>query len=370
MSTDRIKEIIKGATSHIDPRQYQLTQTYYNVRKFLKDNNLVLATADKGETLVILTRVQYEQKMVSFLHQSGATTHNYSTKTNNTNTRKLTQDAQYVITGSRERRERQFYIQNPALPKIYGTIKTHKSDFPIRPVVAFFTDPTYKLAKYLADWFRLSSGFNPSYTVKNSAELAGLLHPLKFPPTAKLISLDAVSMFTRVPVARTIAIMIDMLERKNISPPIVAEFRTLLNHCTERNICVFQGSVYRFPDGLPMGGPLSMLMADVFMDSLETELLLSSPNTPNIRFWRRYVDDVICVWAGNEPDAQSLLDDLNNFDPGFDFTLEFGGQSLNYLDLHISLIEQHNILRTSVGIYRKSSYTGVSIHASSLHPET
>ena len=43
-------------------------------------------------------------------------------------------------TGSREKRVHLFYIQNPALPKLYGTIKTHKAGYPIRPVVAYFTD--------------------------------------------------------------------------------------------------------------------------------------------------------------------------------------------------------------------------------------
>ena len=176
-------------------------------------------------------------------------------------------------------------------------------------------------------------------------------------------------MFTTVPVARTISIMVDHLQKKNIPTPVVAEFKDLLSHCTEKNLCVFQGSVYKFPDGLPMGDPLSMLMADVFMDNLESEILCSSPHASYVRFWKRYVDDIICIFNGSLSDAQSLLEDLNRFDPGFEFTLEVGGNRLNYLDLSISLVEEDNILRTNFSIFRKSSYTGVSIHGSSLHPE-
>ena len=54
---------------------------------------------------------------------------------------------------------------NPAFPKIYGQIKAHKNDLPIRPVVAFYQDPMFNLTKYLADWFMCMSQFNPSHTI-------------------------------------------------------------------------------------------------------------------------------------------------------------------------------------------------------------
>ena len=36
------------------------------------------------------------------------------------------------------------------MPRIYGTIKTHKENNPIRPICAFNDSPTYELAKYLS----------------------------------------------------------------------------------------------------------------------------------------------------------------------------------------------------------------------------
>ena len=34
--------------------------------------------------------------------------------------------------------------------KFYATIKTHKENYPIRPIYAFNDSPTYQLAKYLS----------------------------------------------------------------------------------------------------------------------------------------------------------------------------------------------------------------------------
>ena len=67
----------------------------------------------------------------------------------------------------------------------------------------------------------------------------------------------------------------------------------------------FQGSVY----------PLSMLVADVFMDNIEDEIVHSSPHSRCIRLWRRYADDILCVWNGTYLQANDLLRTLNNSGP-------------------------------------------------------
>ena len=36
------------------------------------------------------------------------------------------------------------------IPKCYATIKTHKENYPIRPIVAFNDSPTYQLAKFIS----------------------------------------------------------------------------------------------------------------------------------------------------------------------------------------------------------------------------
>ena len=50
------------------------------------------------------------------------------------------------------------------------------------------------------------------------------------------------------------------------------------------------------------------------------------------------------------------------------FTLENADEHLNYRDLSITLTEVNNVLQASFGIFRKTSFSGVSIHADSLHP--
>ena len=50
------------------------------------------------------------------------------------------------------------------------------------------------------------------------------------------------------------------------------------------------------------------------------------------------------------------------------FALKNVDVKLNYLDLTISLTEVNNYLQATFGIFRKNSFSNVSIHADSLHP--
>jgi len=197
--------------------------------------------------------------------------------------------------------------------RLYVQIKLHKIGYPIRPVVSYFTDPTFLVAKYLAIWFREISGFNPRHTIKNSIEFANDLKQKTFPPGSRLFSFDVVSMFTHIPVFYTIEIM--------VYPEIIEEFKNLITICLKDNICSYQGRTYRFPDGLPMEGPLSTLVADTFMDHLENQILTSGPETDSILYYARYVDDIFCISNDTDDMLRHFLDRLIIFHSSISFTL-------------------------------------------------
>ena len=173
------------------------------------------------------------------------------------NSSNLFKNSRSVITVSADK----FKVMNYSTPQLYGQIKTHKNGNPIRPVVAYYTHPAYLTAKYLANWFITLTGFTPRYTIKNSSELANNLKNQKFPANARLFSFDAKNLFTNVPVAVTIELMVGILRQHNVEQEVIDEFTALI--CVESNICMFRKKTYKFPDGLPMGGPLSLTIWSV-----------------------------------------------------------------------------------------------------------
>lgn len=339
-------------------------RVFVQLQRRVQQQDLVIVKADKGETLIILSRTNYEEKMLDFLNRSGAKPSNFNLANYNKEIRAAIKCSTLVI-----RNQGKDLLQMcVATPRLYGQIKLHKKDHPIRPVVAYFSDPAFHLSKYLAKWFRTLAAFDPQHTVKNSIELAKDLKKKSFPPTSRLLSFDAVSMFTKIPVLYTIDIMISHLQNQNIHPNVIAEFKNLITLCLKDNICFYRGKTYRFPDGLPMGGPLSSLVADVYMDNLETKILSDDNGAAHVLYYKRYVDDILCIWDGPDVALQQFLDSMNNHHPSVTFTLEMGNHTLGFLDLRLQLTPAEAGLSVEFSIYRKTTFSGISISNDSLHP--
>ena len=123
---------------------------------------------------------------------------------------------------------------------------------------------------------------------------------------SRLVSFDAVSMYTRITVNYTIGIMLALLRDAQI----------------HQSICFFMSKIYKFQDGLPMRGPLSALVANAYMDHIEKQILNSKdPGVQCILFYKRYVDDILCVWNGSDDLLQHTLDVLNVHHPSMEYTL-------------------------------------------------
>ena len=78
-------------------------------------------------------------------------------------------------------------------------------------------------------------------------------------------------------------------------------------------LLVFSGllnsSYYEQVEGAAMGSPLSPIVANIFMEDLETQALETAAWKP--KMWRRYVDDVLVVWPHGDQLLQEFHQHLN-----------------------------------------------------------
>lgn len=91
-------------------------------------------------------------------------------------------------------------------------------------------------------------------------------------------------------------------------------------------------------DRLPMGAPNAGLIADIFMDYLETKILITShqPIIKLVKLWKRYVDDIICIWNGGFDLLKVFHNHINNYHKNINFTTEIeNNQTINFLDLKL-----------------------------------
>jgi len=211
---------------------------------------------------------------------------------------KLVHPCRYILFPTR-------HPESHAVPRLYGQLKIHKPEHPVWPVFASYTCPSFKLAKYLAKEFRTITSFAPPHCIQDSTQLAKELHLLRLPPTCRLISFDAKSLFSNIPVMKTIDIIYETLIKSGQSYQYTEEFTGLVSSCVKQNICFANGKIHLLPDGLPMGGPLSSLMADIFMDRLERWALKSARFSSQVLLWFRFVDDILCFWLGTDMSSKS-----------------------------------------------------------------
>ena len=98
-----------------------------------------------------------------------------------------------------------------------------------------------------------------------------------------MVSYDVRSLFTNVPLKRTIDICMDKMYRTTtITPPTIPEdvLRKLISHCVCNNTFVFDGKVYEQIDGVAMGSSLGPVLANIWMSYLEDQHLLVEDTIP------------------------------------------------------------------------------------------
>ena len=181
--------------------------------------------------------------------------------------------------------------------QLYGLAKTHKFEninninpelLKFRPIIAQIGTCTYKAAQVVAKYLQPLISENP-YIITNTQHFPDMTKqqpPLK--GNEEYVSYDVESLFTNVPVRETIEYIIDQIYNKEKLKTIATKliFRRLL---LKLATFIFNGRFYQQTDGCTMGGPLSLVFANICMIKLEEDVV--RPINPH--FYKRFVDDSI-----------------------------------------------------------------------------
>ncbi|XP_035701630.1 uncharacterized protein LOC110862652 [Folsomia candida] len=255
-----------------------------SIKSLKNDNSIVILPADKGNCTVIMDRFDYEQKCLTML-----TTSTYTTRTVDPSPYYEKKIGQMCLKMKKEKKlsehEYRTIVPRQSLtPVFYGLPKIHKKDVPLRPIVDFKNSPSFHLASHLN--IILKSISKKTYAVKNSYEFVDRLNKVKVKPGYILGSFDVTSLYTNVPQQHTINYIKQRLKEekrwKQITNLEEIDILEMLNLCLECNYFLFRGNLYYQNDGVPMGSPVSPIFADLFMESLEENIV---PVNPFISYW-------------------------------------------------------------------------------------
>ena len=261
---------------------------------------------------------------------------------------------------------RQLIQHYSKLPHIYGLPKIHKNGIPFRPIVSNRCSACHPLSRFLVEIINPLTGKSSSY-VKNSAHFVERISDAPI-HSNQMVSLDVVSLFTKVPTDETLAVVRDKLAADPLLEECICipidNLMEMLTFCVETTYFGMEADIYRQDEGLAMGSPLSPVLANLYKEYFEEMALGSTSLNPSM--WLRYVDDTFILWPHQE-DVQILLDHVNSIRPSIQFTMEKKQDNkLPVLDVLLTRTEQG--FRSSV--YRKPTFTGQYLNFNSHHPYT
>ena len=229
----------------------------------------------------------------------------------------------------------------------------------MRPILSSSETYNYKLAKWLDEKLKPLSVNN--HTISDVFQFTDELREMEISESAILVSYDVSSLFTNVPVDETIDDIAECAFENNwpntehslnIKKSDLVE---LLRIATKNQLFQWEGNLYEQIDGVAMGSPLGLLMANVFMCKIEKQLENES-KMPT--FYKRYVDDTLAVMPDVET-ATEFLSTLNNCHPSIRFTMELEeDKKLPFLGVEIS----RNGCHLNTKVYRKPTDTGLLLH--------
>lgn len=344
----------------------ELRKNIQETKSFLKRNpNIYVTQADKSKSTVLMEKNEYEEKMKNILSDTNTYKKLKKDPTavlqrrNNTLIQKWSNEYLIGLTTVAKLKS-----HNAHPPQIYGLPKTHKDGVPLRPIVSFIQSPLYNLSKYLANVLKNIVG-NTENSIKNSWEFSEFIKHQNVPKNYKLISLDVVSMYTNIPINLAME-MITTKKWKEIKQHTnlpKQEFLEAAKLCLNSTYFKFGNDYYEQIQGLPMGAPLSAVIANMVLEEVE-KTSLKKCDFP-VLLYKRYVDDIITAVPENQ--CETMLNLFNNYHGNLKFTIEKEtNNNINFLDMSIKRYPNNDKLK--IQWYTKPTWSGKYTHYQSNLP--
>ncbi|KAI4485256.1 hypothetical protein M0804_006761 [Polistes exclamans] len=170
-------------------------------------------------------------------------------------------------------------------------------------------------------------------TIENSFEFVEFIQKITLPEDYRLVSLDAISLFTNIPKKLVIkTINEDWNELKNVITIPKNILLEIIQFCFDLSYFQFDGSIYQQLDGYSFGNPASPILANLVMNhvlkKIEGNLHFTVP------FLKVYVDDIITAVPKDGIEVVSKTFNMINEKIQFTIEIEDNG-TLLFLDVTV-----------------------------------
>ena len=257
-------------------------------------------------------------------------------------------------------------------PQYYGNPKVHKETLKTRPVVSCVNSIPQVLSVFLDYHLKRVVHLCPSY-LRDSWQLLDDLKKLgPLPPGARLITADAVSMYTNIDTDHALEVLEKwfQLHADEIPDDLPTKFVIDgLRIIMKNNVFQFSDTFWLQLNGTAMGTSVACMWATIYYSyHEETQILNKSVRDLRIFFYRRLIDDAFIIHVPAPGSYAVLQYTMNNF--GYEGRrLEWEASPLArdaiFLDLTLSIQDNGKVKSTT---YVKLMNLHLYIPATSAHP--
>ena len=333
---------------NIEEKQFFKDRKMINTIRTLKEK-IVLLNPDKGNGVVLLDKTDYKD---SLGHLFSDRTKFRTLDEDPTNSRLAT--LQNFLRTLRKRNEidenefKAMFPDNAKIGRAHGTAKIHKEYEripPLRPIVDTI------VGKYIT--MMLNPLTQNEYSLKDSFQAAEKINSIPnhlFEEGFRFVSFDVKSLFTNVPLQKTIQVILDRVYNKKLIQTKLKK-RTLkkliLDTCS-KTAFLCNGVVHEQIDGVSMGASLGPVLANIIMTELERSVVDQMIQDGTLKFYVRYVDDTLLLCK--QEDVDGILARFNAYHQNLEFTVDkFQDSVPHFLDLEIH--------PDGISIFRKETHT-------------
>ncbi|CAJ0963056.1 unnamed protein product [Ranitomeya imitator] len=158
----------------------------------------------------------------------------------------------------------------------------------------------------------------------------------KLPEGTVLVTLDVNNLYMSIQHHKGISAMKGLLEDSLMNHEVISFLLELLEVVVTKNYFMFEDKFYLQTQGRAMGSNVAPPYANCFMARFESDYIYSNRLfQTHCLLWRRYIDDVFCLWHGTNESLLEFFNEINGFWPELSFTLNFDNHEINYLDTKI-----------------------------------
>ena len=335
-----------------------------------KNKDLVIKKADKGSCIVVQDRSTYVEEGKS--HLADLSTYR---PLDSDPTASIAKGIGEVVDSMKEAGYIDTYTHAYLYPsdrvrtqRMYFLKKLHKTPHGIRPIVSGCSGPTERVSSFLDHIIKPLVPTTPSY-IKDSPHLISLIENTPIPNDAILATIDVSSLYTNIPQNEGTEACLDAIEAAEASLIPRNVLRKLFEIVLRCNVFSFDGQIYEQIQGTAMGTKMAPSYANLFMDRFEKAFLAQEPIQPLL--WKRYIDDILCIWTGTRSELDSFLDRLNKAHRTLRFTWSISSERVEFLDLNLFKGGRFNTTNhLDMSTHFKKTNTFQYLHFSSSHPRS